>query len=523
MSFAQEMKDFVAGYSAVADIGMKKDAAELDKKKVEADIAYQNSKLDLDRQELALKERSASTRAALGGGGGTVKPSEQRAQARYEWEKEDREAEKEAQDAENLADSLPDEGEDTYAPVGSYADGGVVGTPLETSPRPKARPSAIPTEAPAEAPVAKEPAKAPEAPVTPEGNAAPAGQPEAAPTSIFLEPSKEALGAVGESFLTDLSKKRSAIGEDGGEDKLPLSDYETIMKTVDPEGKLPEHLKTSAALGAAFKVIKDPQKKVKLAKGVLGSAMEQSQILGSLVPDALRSGNVNEACRLFNDACNKFPTGHQVVVTPIDQGFSYKVKDEAGKVVMDGNLTPEQLMQMSGQVADGSLFIREVYNYYSTNKKTGGNYTAALDGVTKAYNAATVALDEYNTLQDSDATDEEKKAAYTKVSKAREALTLAETDARKLGLQGAKPLTDRQIASDLRSARRVDSALGDLTPPPGMEQEAPAPAPAPAPAQGGKPAPAAVLESAKAAIAKGASREAVIKRLTDNGFSTEGL
>jgi hypothetical protein len=44
-----------------------------------------------------------------------------------------------------------------------------------------------------------------------------------------------------------------------------------------------------------------------------------------------------------------------------------------------------------------------------------------------------------------------------------------------------------------------------------------------APSSGLKPPPAGVVASAQAAIAKGASREAVIARLRDNGYSAEGL
>lgn len=535
MSFAQEMKDFVAGYQAVSDVGQKKRASELDEKKINADIEYQNAKLDLDKQELALKSKSAAARAKLGG---TPKPSEVRAQTRFEWEQEDRKKKKAIQEGEALADTLPpvSEEEDVYEPTAEYANGGVVAhydgggavgsdepiEGMETSPRPKARPVPVPEPRPQQA-IPTEPQAAP-AEAAPA--AAPEAKPEAKPTTIFLEPAKEALNAVGEEFIADQSKPQAAVGDAKEDDKLPLQDYDTIMKTIDPKGELPEHLKTAAALGAAFEVVKDPQKRFRLAKGVLSSAKEQSQILGSLVPEALRAGHVEEACKLFNDACNKFPTGHQVVVTPIPQGFSYLVRDEKEQVVMKGNLTPEELMEMSGQVADGSLFMSEMAKFYKSNKGTGGSYTAALADVTTAYTAAASATENYKTISESDASDEEKRAAYDAAQKARKALAAADAQVRKLGLQGAKPLSDRQMALDLRSAHRVDEATGELAPPPGSALPVTPEGnetPAPAPAQGGKPAPTAIMESAKAALAKGADRAAVIKRLTDNGYSAEGL
>lgn len=564
MSFAQEMKDFVAGYQAVSDVGQKKRASELDEKKINADIDYQNAKLDLDKQELALKERSAAARAKLSG---TPKPSEVRAQATFEhnqkvWAEKDAEAQRQKDEdaaveaATAEASALPTSG--IYKPVAAHADGGIVGSPLETSPRPKPRPSAIPEEAPVTsegnqqaAPAKPAPAPAPTSAIpteAPTATAAPAAEkpeekkaPEA--TKIILEPAKEALNAVTKTFITKMGEPRAAVHGGGAADSggagqdlaLPLHDYDTIMKTVDPEGKLPPHMQTAAAISAVWRTVKDPEKRFKLSSGVLGSALQQSQIIGSLVPAALESGDANAVCRLMNDACNKYPSGHEIIMTPIDQGYSYKVKDESGKVIMSGNLTPEEMMTMSGQVADGSMFLQQAYKDYVTNQATGGSYSAALDNVTAAYTSSSAATDAYKELAASDATYEEKQAAYDKAMAARKGLDAAEADARRLGVQGKKPLTDRQISSDLRSSRRVDAALPDLAAP-----EKPAPeepgimsrlfggssgdsAPAAQSAQGGKPAPSAVMESAKAALAKGADRAAVIKRLTDNGYSAEGL
>lgn len=526
MSFAQEMKDFLAGWQAVSDTVGKGQERQADREYREAMAEISRGELAIKQEELKLRERAQALRERTGGGSATPKPSEVRAEQRFQWEKEDRERAAAEREAEKAADSIPDEAveeygdEDLYTPA--YAEGGAVEEAIETSPRPKPRPAATTAATPAA------PTPAPNTPLPPERPAAiptdaaspaPAPKPEkpaaAAPvnqeaTKIILKPAEDALGQVGETFITELGKSPTAT-EGAPDVRLPLQDFDAILKTIDPEGKLPPHLETAAALGAAFQVVKDPAKKYKLAVGVLGSAMEQSQILGSLVPDALRAGNVNEACRLFNDACNKFPTGHQVEVTPIAQGFSYQVRDVEGQVVMDGKLTPEQMLEMSGKVADGSLFIQNVYQFQQRNKDTKGSPDRALQNVETAAGRVAgikeaLAMTEEGTPEHKKLVEEQKNAmaALEKARSQAAGLKVKTTDiraAQKAGMDMAIPYEAPAAPADDRGffEKILPEALGGKPAPTAAVPTAPAvPASPAAPA-----APAATAAPAAPVTPKG--------------------
>lgn len=531
MSFAQEVKEFIAGWQAVSEMGYKRDSLKADKEYRDAMVELQRGELDLKKQKLEM-DRVAEGRRAAVAADATPSPTEVRAQTRFEWEKEDRERAAAEREASKVADSLPDEEEESeeelYKPA--YAEGGLVEA-LDTSPRPKQKPEALKAAPPATA-LPPDPLTKPSvAPVTSAGK--PEAPKAAAPveaTKIVLKPAEDAISQVGQEFITDLAKPPAAVG--AGEQRMSLQEFDTMLNAIDPEKKLPKHLETAAVLGAAFNTIEDPQKKYKLARGVLRSAMEQSQILGSMVPQALQAGKVNEACRLFNDACNKFPTGHEVIVTPIAQGFSYEVKDAEGKTVMDGNLTPEELLQMSGKVADGSAFIEETYRFYEANKKTKADPDRAIDNVESAASRL-AGINE--TLAGLSQDDPNYKTVLKAQTEAMNELNGAKTDARRLKVKSTEIRAAQKAGLDLAipyelpappadnrtfGEKILPEFLGGKPAPGAIPTEAPPAAPAPA---AGKPLPPDIAAKAKDAIAKGADRAAVIQRLQENGFSTDGL
>lgn len=509
MSFAQEMKDFMAGYLAVREMGQRKRETDLNEKKVNADIAYQEGKLALDKEELALRARAASTRAAAGSAGRKPTAAETKAA---------KAAEETA--ANNLADSVvipplgaetdlypgspdvaPQDGSGRYELTPGFQQGGMVeepdalgvkrmAVPMESPGdyiRPAPKPTALPPAAPKPAPVAA-PKPVTEAvpvtperlkpitperlkPVTPERTKLPAHH----PTTIFLNSAGKVAGEVGEMFLLAEQQNGQAVGAPDG---VSAEELATIMNTIDSEGQLTAAQRATAAFVAPYLTMKDPQKKFKLTVGVLQRLKEESQILGSLIPEALRNGHVREAVTLMNDAAARFPSEHQITVTQIPQGFAYEIRDLKDNVVDTGNLTPEQFLEMSGKVADGSAFVEGFTRFYNENKKTGGSYSVALDNVGGAYNDVSMALDRYNEVNASDAPYEEKKAAYDALMAAKEALSLGETDARRLGRMGDKPRDEAMIASDLRSSRQEDKSRAIPDAPVGAPA-APAPAPTP--------------------------------------------
>jgi hypothetical protein len=516
MGFAQEMKDFVGSYQATYDTGIKGRAQRTSEKALEADTTYKNANLDLAKQELALKKQQVANSAALKG---YVSPKDQK----YIDSLEARIAESEARtklynaqtdaltakttDATNqtegasVAATVPDtvvtDSEDFPEPAArpgtvdasanyrggmiakQYADTGapVVAIDPNAGPRIGKDPNAptlaaLPTPAPAQAlPIT--PAIPPKTQPIPAATKAPEGT----ATSINLEPAKKALGTVAEKFVYDATKPTAALGpgsEGGaqsaqnnvtGMEKLPLSQFDVLGKTVDPDGKMTERQRNAAILGAAFETQKDPTAQFKLSYGVLSSLKEQSQILGNLIPDALRAGHQNEVCRLFNDACAKYPVGHEITLSPIPQGFTWTVKDEAGKVVDSGNLTPDQLLQETGAIRDGSAFNQQVYDFYKQNKATGGSYDKALDLVSDASKTRAQAAAAYDAAKKNpDSTNEQIQAAYDAYKKADEAVPTSGADADRLGKMGVKPRTEAQIKADKRAAEAIPTGSVEAPP-----------------------------------------------------------
>jgi hypothetical protein len=650
MGFAQEMKDFVGAYQATSDVGVKQRAQTTNEQALELDKAYKESLMANKAEELRLRKAAAATRAAVAGSKANDKSNEEEGAAI-------------ADSIEVPSDSPTLENPYGYARGGLVvkqyaADGALMGTGSiagsSAALDPENPPTAVPvTPAPVPAPAPAATQKPATVPPLNQAIPAAATAPEGNPTVVKMMPApnlptvqkldpdnKAILGQVAKSYVYDATKPTAALGP--GSDgkmpnknvkdmkKLPLEEFNVLGNTVDPEGKLPEHQRNAAIFGLSFTTQKDPEAKFKLSYGVLASLQEQSQILGSLIPNALEAGHVNEVCRLFNDACAKFPIGHEIQVTPAPHGFAYVHLDENGKEVEKGELTPEQLLQASGAIANGSAFVDQVGSFFGENKTTGGSYDKALDNVSAASQKAASAAATYKAAVANNAPAEEIQALYDAWKSASEAIPTASSDVERLGGMQKKPLTKRQINADKRAALATpsnevvpappaatknatapesgaytdaltgvtkatskyaalkaayDQAIGTdgekaaaqavnaavaefeaaqkaardvfgkmergktnqkdweasfnnsltnaiqigmnpnvpMAIPTDATATTPAATPVPAVTSGGKPLDAATLANAKTAIAKGASRDAVIKKITDAGFSAEGL
>ncbi len=609
MSFAQEVKDFLAGYQVTSEMSNKRAQREQDKAYNDAMLELKKGDQAIDRETLELRKKAAAARSALGGGrggSGAVKPSESRAQTRFEWEKEDREAKRRAEEAgvaaEEAISGMDTSGFDLEAIPGyeeeqefayggmvrrAYAEGGTVLPddpeedpdlpnlePMRPRPRPAAPEAAIPTEAPA-------------APVAPAAQAPAPEKPAPSPkaTKIVVEAAQEAGKAVMDSFEREVKTPTAAVGDGSnksgmdfvkGSGGMTPEEITQMEKGVDPNGELPPYLTTAATMSSAYKFFMqkdppEPEKALKAAQGYLLGVKGLTQTLGSLAVDAIKQGDAESACRLFNDACNRFPSGHEIIVTPDPKyGLTYVVKNEGG-IIEEGKMDPNQFIQASSEVANGKAFTQQMIQFVSANQKTGGNFSKALADVEEAAGRL-AGITEARTNAGEDTPEYEQLVAAEK--EARAALTAAEGSARDLASmrtpkKGRTPATEASVNSSILTARKagLDMAVPYEMPesdapaddrnvwernaptflggreapgtaaPAAIPTEAPAPAPAqvqaPAPAQAPvtppgntpklKPVPPDALAAAKAAIAKGADRAAVIKRLTDNGYSADGL
>lgn len=491
MTFANEIKDFLSAYTTVTDMKVKKDKAEQDKVESDSNREYREAMIELRREELDIsRQRLANQAARTGGGrGGSTKTpmtlsnapktdgglydtdnmdvstTAGRAQRNAAVEANERIRQRQESSALDLADkytgAFADDGLDEedpladldtsgdwYEPTKSYADGGMVeeDEPLEEAlptqapapTRPQMRPASMPTPAqPSPAPAAVADAPAPPAggkplPATPD--ALQPEKPDLDPqmTKIILRPAEDAVNDVGKEFISAMAAKQDALGENEPIQAMTPKEFQEILKTVDPSSKLPNHLEVAAALGAVYSTVDDPAKRYKLSQGILTSAMQQSMTLASIVPQALEAGKVDEVCRLLADACNRFPTGHKVELSPIKQGFTFQVTDADGKVVEKGNLTPEELLEFNGSVADGTAFMTNIYQFANANKRTAADPEMALDNVATAAGRIAGIEEQMEGLVSDDPQYEVMKKA---LNEAREGLRTAQSDARRLGVK----------------------------------------------------------------------------------------
>lgn len=590
MGFAQEIRDFTAAYSTVSEIGEKKKNRDLAEKKLNHDIEYENALLAIKRQEADAKTaKLAAGSGGTGGDGGMGGKASTDGAASVDTKNGKKFVADIYDDYvttdENRTDGANDENADAVAASGKdpampdttgFTDdmaedalnmekGGLVEEPeaaagpfkvpakaaLPTeeapaapasSPRPKVNPkAALPTEAAAEPPAeAPSPAEAP----APEAKPAAAGA-----STIVVRKAMEATGAALDGFEKKYSTAPQAIGGEEFDDRSDLAtgqggmtfdEYEAIAQTVDPNGEIPKRLQSAANISATYDYFVkkgEPQKAVEVAKAYLVTELRVNQTLGVLATTAFEEGNIIEGCKLVNDACSRFPSGHQITVAPAGNGrYMYEVTDPEGNVIEKEQIGTDELMESVQGIADGSLYKKMLAQMVVASRPQKGENKEynALDGVQSAYTNLTTAIATYEALPE-DATIAEKREAYAAASAAADALEAAKQSAADAGLSfkdvqsAAQPPAEGAVALPEKPMPRpgglFSAAEEDPDTAPAAATAAPTTAlPTEDPAKSAlPPAPASVLQAAKAAIAKGAKADAVAARLKEQGYSAEGL
>jgi hypothetical protein len=523
MGLAQEVKDFMAGYQAVTDIKAKKDEFDLKKKKTEHDMEYEDALLELKKQEMDLA-RQKLAQASGGSGGSGARPMTEYQKAQIELARErleldrqrigaasanaaDADAEKRANAAIegiegtgtsfNQEDFDPSSAGQVFWPdddeeeeVGAYNQGGLVKGDEEEPIVPPATPAPAATAAPVAAPAAT-PSAIPETPSgspTPataavdgqrssspsDSSAAPESDPN--PTKIVVRKSREAAKAAMDSFEREFSQPKQAVGGEEsdidfatGEGAMTPEEVESMRKTVDPNDQLSTHLKSAATLSAAYDYFMgkgQQEKAVRAAKGFLVAERRMTQTLGALTLQAFEDGNVNEACRLLNDACNRFPSGHKIEVTPNKQGvLVYQVSNEDG-VVEQGRLSGDEFVEFATGVADGRLYTKMMMHFVSdaeSDKGKSQSFGSALDDVNANYSALVQAQTALQSLG-TDAPYAERKAAFDAVQQANAALESSRKAAIDLGEasftgKGDRAAHEARVRNSVQSAMRSDENL----------------------------------------------------------------
>lgn len=302
---------------------------------------------------------------------------------------------------------------------------------------------------------------------------APDGPPEA--TQIVLRRAGEAADAA----LRRFSVPRTAVGEGSEEPVDPVTGegavtpqvYEQLVRRVDPDGRLAPHMRNAALLAEGYSFFRergqpgDQQRAAVFAQRIVMAQRQMAQTLGALSLEALEGGDTAAACRLLGDACNMFPSGHQVQVQPSGQnGAIYRVVRD-GEVVTSGSLDSSQLWGMAGEVANGRLFLREVMDFAANNRVPPPDPPshAHYQPVNSAYVAFRRARETYENMLDSEADPTEMRAAQARMREAEQKYNEALVAAQDAGVSRAD--------LEARSARALQDAPTDRDPPPGERRD----------------------------------------------------
>ena len=416
MSFAQEMKDFTAAWTSTSEIGNNKKRLDLQREEIENLKAYREATLELDKQQFELSKRNSDRNYALA--------AKRNAEAADATEAKQMNAVFEG--LEGLEESSFDwsaEGEAIPTEEPAFRRGGLVakaaeGGLLEEDPdmpfvdpqNPYVDPAlnvqsrtAIPPEP--VAPNTPRPARAAGL-ATPATKPAATAKPEAEPDTQALESvsadAETAISDAAPALVEDIKKPQAAVGPDAETERmdivenkggLSMAEYQELIKTIDPNDSIPAYLKSAAVLASTHRYFMEkgqPEKAQRVAKGILILNKQMTQTLGALAQNAMEDGDIASAAQLVSDAGNQFPTGQQFKVTPTEGGgLAYTVMKN-GKEAGGGELTTEQLWELTGKVKDGSLFIEEMGRIAGAKSKKVGP-AQALELTSGAYAAATQA------------------------------------------------------------------------------------------------------------------------------------
>jgi hypothetical protein len=446
MSFAAEMRDFIAGWTAVNEMGNKKRQLDLQKQEIENLKAYRDATLEMDQEKLELSRANAARSAGIAAErlalarekaeaekyGAVLEGLETAQEPEYDWS----EAGGTGGDG-GTGEAIPlytGEFPDETTPRGEYSRGGLVALAADggmiydelgnatgmTSDGPAVE-EAIPVAPRPAAQEAPRPARAAGL-ATPPAEPADAPEPDPAAVATVAEGAKAAVAAAAPELVADTKKPDAAIGPEAETEKmdivnnrggLSVDEYKELVATIDPNGSIPAYMESAAVLSSTYKYFMEqgePQKAAKVAKGILILNKQMTQTLGALAVNALEEGNTDIATRLLSDAANKFPTGQKFQVVPTENGVAFQIM-ENGEVAQQGELNTDQLWAMAAKVKDGSLYIEEMGRLATANqgpKRVGP--TEALDLTANAYVRAMQAVEALDAAEQEGASEEELKA-----------------------------------------------------------------------------------------------------------------
>lgn len=198
----------------------------------------------------------------------------------------------------------------------------------------------------------------------------------------------------------DLRKRRAALVRgDIAENEPPPApeEMEQVFRTVDPDGKLDDSLRTIYAMrkGVEFYLKKgDPQKAGKWAGALIQFSNLVSRQYGMEAVKAGRAGDTETMVQLAVKSYDAIPDGMNVSAKLNEGAVAVTRTDEEGNVIDTHRLTPQQVFQMATGISKGSGYFEALMNVADPTGKKGGtsgtNATDRRNAITTEGNASLI-------------------------------------------------------------------------------------------------------------------------------------
>lgn len=460
MSFAAEMKDFVGAWTAVSEMGNNKKKLDLQKQEIENLQAYRDETIALDRKQLEMSRTNSDRNYAL-------------AQERNAISRQAAADAKEAAAANGVFESLGGaeqnfdwsmEGEAIPTDeVSMQARGGLVARAAEGGLIEEPTEEAIPLTPPVAGAGRERSAARTGLAFDPNANvvskpaapaAAPAAQPDPKVSQSVAADAQAAVADAAPALIEDAKRPEAAVGPDAEAERmdivnnrggLSMAEYKELIATIDPNDSIPAYLKSAAVLASTHRYFMEngqPEKAQRIAKGILILNKQMTQTLGALAQNAMEEGNVPAAAQLVTDAANQFPTSSQFKIDVTENGLTYTMMQD-GKEAGSGELSTDQLWELTGKVKNGSLYIQEMGRLAGAGSGKVGP-SQALELTSNAYAAAKQAQEALILATEEGADPEELNALRTQARTAAATYTKFRNNALQMGIKR----TDIQSLND---------------------------------------------------------------------------
>jgi hypothetical protein len=182
----------------------------------------------------------------------------------------------------------------------------------------------------------------------------------------------------------DLRKRRAALvrGDIGAGEPPPTpKEMDQVFKTVDPDGRLNDNLRTIYAMrkGVEFYMTRgQPDKAAKWAAGLIQFSNLVSRQYGIEAVKAGRTGDMEAMVQLAVKSYDAIPDGMNAQAKLVG-GKEVRITrtDEEGNVVDTHRLTPQQVFQMATGISQGSGYFDALMEIADPTGKKGSKGSAA--------------------------------------------------------------------------------------------------------------------------------------------------